>query len=296
VSWTAPANGGSPITSYTITPYVGSVAQTPTTITGTPPATQTTIGGLTNGTAYTFTVTATNAVGPSAPSAPSNVVTPVAITVPAFVQQATAHAGRTAALGVTPANNITTGNRLVVEVGVWNSSSATTSSVTDSAGNTYVELTHFAASDHTEMSIWSAPITAGGGTKPTITAHTTSAADVGVALSEYSGLSTVADTTIVDQSATATGKTSVAAAVSSGSTPGTTTGSELAIGFYADSGFGDTLTAGNGYTQRSNLSPTSDMELLTEDTIVAAGATPATSTTTGANTIWLQATLVLKHA
>ena len=50
VSWTAPSNGGSTITSYTITPSIGSTAQTPTTVTGNPPATTATITGLTNGT------------------------------------------------------------------------------------------------------------------------------------------------------------------------------------------------------------------------------------------------------
>ena len=75
VSWTAPANGGSPLTSYTVTPYVGTTAQAATLVTGTPPAT-TTITGLTNGTAYTFTVTATNAIGTSPASATSNSVTP----------------------------------------------------------------------------------------------------------------------------------------------------------------------------------------------------------------------------
>ena len=29
LSWTAPSDGGSPITSYTVTPYVGSIAQPP---------------------------------------------------------------------------------------------------------------------------------------------------------------------------------------------------------------------------------------------------------------------------
>ena len=32
-------DGGSPITSYTVTPYIGTTAQTPTTVTGSPPAT-----------------------------------------------------------------------------------------------------------------------------------------------------------------------------------------------------------------------------------------------------------------
>ena len=71
VSWTAPANGGSPITSYTVTPFIAGVAQATTVVTGTPPAAQATVSGLTNGTAYTFTVTATNAVGTGPSSVPS---------------------------------------------------------------------------------------------------------------------------------------------------------------------------------------------------------------------------------
>jgi hypothetical protein len=79
VSWLAPAStGGSAITSYTVTPFIGSTAQTPVTVTGSPPATSTTVTGLTNGTSYTFTVSATNANGAGPASAPSNAVTPVA--------------------------------------------------------------------------------------------------------------------------------------------------------------------------------------------------------------------------
>jgi N,N-dimethylformamidase beta subunit-like protein/uncharacterized protein DUF4082/Big-like domain-containing protein/fibronectin type III domain protein len=77
VSWTAPSsNGGSAITSYTVTPYIGSTAQSPVTVSGSPPATTTTVTGLTNGTAYTFTVSATNSVGTGPASSPSNSVTP----------------------------------------------------------------------------------------------------------------------------------------------------------------------------------------------------------------------------
>ena len=70
VTFTAPAsNGGSAITSYTATSSPGG-------ITGTCAASPCTVSTLANGTAYTFTVTATNDVGTSAPSAASNSVTP----------------------------------------------------------------------------------------------------------------------------------------------------------------------------------------------------------------------------
>ncbi|MGO4585646.1 PKD domain-containing protein, partial [Arthrobacter sp. 2RAF6] len=78
VSWTAPANGGSAITSYAVTPSSGGTALAPVTVSGSPPSTTATVTGLTNGTAYTFTVTASNAVGTSAPSAASAPVTPAA--------------------------------------------------------------------------------------------------------------------------------------------------------------------------------------------------------------------------
>ncbi len=75
VFWQASPNGGSPVTSYTAT-IVGS----PThhcTISGTAVTSdQCTITGLTNGTAYAATVTATNVVGTSAASDPSPSVTP----------------------------------------------------------------------------------------------------------------------------------------------------------------------------------------------------------------------------
>ena len=100
VSWTAPGSGGSAITSYTVTPYIGSAAQTPVTVSGSPPATQTTVTGLTNGTSYTFTVSATNAVGTSPASSPSNAVTP---TVPPSVTSETPGSGATGvAVSVAP--------------------------------------------------------------------------------------------------------------------------------------------------------------------------------------------------
>jgi len=70
VTFTAPAsNGGSAITGYTVTSIPGGFTATGS---GSP----ITVTGLSNGVAYTFTVTATNSVGTSASSAPSSAVTP----------------------------------------------------------------------------------------------------------------------------------------------------------------------------------------------------------------------------
>ncbi|GLL08118.1 beta strand repeat-containing protein [Dactylosporangium matsuzakiense] len=73
VSFTAPgSNGGAAVTSYTVTSSPGGV-------TATCPGSPCTVTGLSNGTAYTFTVHATNAIGDSAESAASPSATPVGV-------------------------------------------------------------------------------------------------------------------------------------------------------------------------------------------------------------------------
>jgi uncharacterized repeat protein (TIGR01451 family) len=75
VSWTAPANnGGSPITSYTVTAFVGGAPAGITATTGSG-TTGAVVLGLTNGQTYTFSVHATNAIGNGAESAQSAPVT-----------------------------------------------------------------------------------------------------------------------------------------------------------------------------------------------------------------------------
>jgi hypothetical protein len=188
----------------------------------------------------------------AAPAVPAAAVAAaVAAPTPAFVQQASAHGSGKSSLSVTTGASVAAGDRLVVEVAVWNSASATTSSVTDSLSDSYVEVTHFAASDNTEMSIWTAPVTAGGAAA-TITAKPSSTADMAVIALEYSGLSTVPGITAVDQYSHSVGATTSAATVQSVPTAPATASNELALGFYADSGFGNTLAGGSGYAVRAN--------------------------------------------
>ena len=71
VSWSAPRANGSPITGYNVTASPGGRTC------ATSGATSCTVAGLANGTVYSFTVTASNAVGAGPASAPTAGATPV---------------------------------------------------------------------------------------------------------------------------------------------------------------------------------------------------------------------------
>ncbi len=100
VSFTAPAfNGGSEITGYNVTSI-------PEGLTGTGTASPIVVTGLTNGTAYTFTVTATNVAGTSVASAESNSVTPVASQVITFDNPGSQNFGTTPTLTATSTSGL----------------------------------------------------------------------------------------------------------------------------------------------------------------------------------------------
>jgi hypothetical protein len=100
VSFNAPASdGGAPITDYLVTSNPGGI-----TASGISPVT---VAGLTNGTAYTFTVQALNSAGAGPASDPSNSVTPFAVTAPGAPTGVSASAGNGEATVIfdAPANN-----------------------------------------------------------------------------------------------------------------------------------------------------------------------------------------------
>lgn len=93
VSWGPPAcNGGSAITGYAVTSSPGGV-----TTQAAADATSATVSPLVNGTAYTFTVKASNTIGQGPPSGPSNSITPVPGPSPSSPTNVVALAGETSA-------------------------------------------------------------------------------------------------------------------------------------------------------------------------------------------------------
>ncbi|HEY3926480.1 MAG TPA: cell wall-binding repeat-containing protein [Acidothermaceae bacterium] len=93
VNWTAPYDGGSPITGYTVT---STPATLPQTTTG---ATTLAFTGLTDGVSYKFKITATNGVGTSSASVSTNSVTPAPPSVTTTTTTISATPGGPATVG-----------------------------------------------------------------------------------------------------------------------------------------------------------------------------------------------------
>jgi DNA-binding beta-propeller fold protein YncE len=92
VNWTAPSDsGGLPFVNYVVTPYTGITPHAPVTVSGSPPATAE-IHQLVNGSAYTFTVQASNGWQAGAESAHSGSITP-SVTPPGHITTIAGSAG-----------------------------------------------------------------------------------------------------------------------------------------------------------------------------------------------------------
>ncbi|MGP9799654.1 Ig-like domain-containing protein [Rheinheimera sp. NSM] len=124
VAFVAPLNnGGSAITSYTVTTNPADVAP----VNGA--ASPVVITGLTNGQAYTFTVTANNAAGTGPASAASNSITPAAIQTITFANPGAQNFGTTPTLTATTDSGLTP---------VFTSSTPTVCTITAAGALTFV--------------------------------------------------------------------------------------------------------------------------------------------------------------
>lgn len=268
ITFTAPAfNGGSAITSYTATSspggFTASGASSPLVVTG-----------LTNGTAYTFTVTATNIIGTGAPSAASNSVTPVGATGTVvqsvkIIENMSGSSGGTQTGSLT---GVTAGNTIVVFLA--NYSTAATAACSDGQGSYTADVdtgsnlirsqsfhlananagTHSIAVTNTGTyyAVWAVEITA----------PTSSPYDIGAG--QY-------------QSAPGGGTD----ACTSGSFTTTQT-NDLILGFIGVNG--QTPAVGTGFTDRGLSTGSAAVETRVESKLFAtAGATAATYTTSGAS-------------
>jgi hypothetical protein len=168
VEWLAPTStGGSSITGYTVTSSPGGATCSPTATAQiaravaakSMAALECTVTGLTNGTSYTFTVTATNDAGISSPSTPSSAATPAApvtatpATVPSAPRNVVATAGDASATVVWSAPAFTggspiTGYRVTAPDGATCSTTgALTCTVTDLDNDTRYTFTVIATND-----------------------------------------------------------------------------------------------------------------------------------------------------
>lgn len=128
VSFLAPANnGGAAVANYTVTP---SPAGTPVTATASP----INVTGLTNGTSYTFTVTANNIDGSSVASTPSNAAIPISNPGPYYVNPST---GADTNPGTTGSPFKTLTWALAVAAGVGTSNTINAVAGTYSTGETF---------------------------------------------------------------------------------------------------------------------------------------------------------------
>jgi uncharacterized protein (TIGR02145 family) len=144
VTFTAPANNGfAAITGYTVTSFPGGITKTGA-------SSPITITGLTNGTPYTFTVTATNSIGTGAASAASNSVTPA--TVPSVTNLTTGKIWMDRNLGATQVAASSTDAASYGDLYQWgrgadghqlrSSGTTTVYSSSTSPGNTFITVSN----------------------------------------------------------------------------------------------------------------------------------------------------------
>ncbi|MBD9572761.1 fibronectin type III domain-containing protein [Ensifer sp. ENS08] len=189
VSFIAPAStGGAPVT-YTVTANPGGAM-------GTGASSPVTVAGLTNGVAYTFSVTAANVAGTGSASAASNSITPAATQAITFVNPGAQNFGTTPILTATSDSGLlptftssTTGVCTITSGGALTFVSAGTCAINaHQAGNaSYLPAAQVSRSFTVNAVVPSAPLigsATAGDTRATIT-FTAPTSDGGTAVTDY---------------------------------------------------------------------------------------------------------------
>ena len=195
VSFTAPTStGGAAISGYTVTSSPGG-------LTGTGGSSPIIVAGLTNGTAYTFTVTATNSAGTGSASVASNSITPAATQVITFTNPGLQSFGTsptlsatTTAMGLTPTfTSATTGVCNITSGGLLTFVTAGTCTINaDQSGNsTYLAAPQVSRSFTVNAVLPGAPVigSATAGNASASVAFAAPASSGGVAISSYTATS-----------------------------------------------------------------------------------------------------------
>ena len=193
----------------------------------------------------------------------------------------TATANYVASCALTPGANITLGNRMVLVASWYDPTGPPT--ISDAAGNVWTTDATVNASSIEGITIWSAPITAGGGTAPVITVLGSGSSDFALTYAEYSGIGAVN---------VAAANTAAGTSATTSSTAATAAANELVISGVGNIGQSNTLTDTSGDTTLGLVQNTATAGLLAVERTGGAVGTQASTFTQGSSVTYFAAIAV----
>lgn len=201
----------------------------------------------------------------------------------AFVQSKSAQAALASVAVQWTTANLSSGNIIWVAVQGTAAAAISVSDDAPSGGNVYTPVRAAqATTGGGAIRMFTAPITQGVGTKPTVTATQTGATLMSIAVHEYSGIDTAA---VVDQSATAEDVTGTTA--TDGETVGPVTPTRdgnMIVSMCVNGGASfSTYVAGTGFTTRETQIFSGFTIMQTEDLVQAVAASISATWTNSAN-------------